>query len=165
MTKEQYFAIVSQELNDVFSSWSFKGKNNFWFKKVDVSYQLIELQKSNWGPGFYLNIGLMINPEEPVKKKTPSYNWHYTSRFERIMQWDHQKHKSHFYMEDDATDSSVKVQLSAISLALQTVIFPKLDRISTKEYLLSVQHLSCIEDVWFLKKISAAELIAKIKSE
>jgi Domain of unknown function (DUF4304) len=163
MTKDQYIALVGTELTTAFKEFGFSGKNTFWYRKTAIAYQLIELQRSAWGPTFYLNIGLLIKPQESIKRKLSSIHWHYSSRFETIANWDYSKHEQYFSLADEATEEDVKSQAAVISTIFQQEIFPKLDKISSKKYLLSVRFVTCLEEVWFLQNIQSADLLALIR--
>ena len=158
MTSEQFFFNVANELNAFFKSNGFNGSNNFWYKKVGIVNQLIELQKSAWSTSYYLNIGFIIAPKVVVKKKTPSHKWHYTCRFEELTGWDNAKRNFYFGSEEEMREEELSTKVQAILTEFEISIFPILNKISEGNYFKTNPNLNPLEKLWFLQNIKSAEL-------
>lgn len=157
MTSELFFIKVALELNTFFKSYGFNGSKNFWFKKVGVVNQLIELQKSTWSTSYYLNIGFIIGPEV-IKKKTPSHKWHYSCRFEELTGWDNAKRNFYFGSEEEMNEEELNIKLQTILTEFETSVFPTLNRVCDSAYFTTNPNLNPLEKVWFLQNIKSDQL-------
>ncbi|WP_373550635.1 DUF4304 domain-containing protein [Haliscomenobacter sp.] len=156
MTNKDNFEIVSKELNPFFKQNGFNGSKIFWYRKVENFYQVIELQKSNWS-GYYINIGLIIDLKNDKIKKTPSYKWHYSTRFDQIVGWNNQDHNSHFGLDFDSENELIQ-KTYLIEEKFKELVFPLLDKISNSEYFRKIKNFTVLETFWIKQNIKEDEI-------
>ncbi|HXQ35760.1 MAG TPA: DUF4304 domain-containing protein [Anaerolineales bacterium] len=65
MTKDQIVKQLEQSISKELLPLGFKKQGKTWYHDVDECISLLNLQKSEWGAQFYLNLGVFVKQLDP----------------------------------------------------------------------------------------------------
>ena len=73
--------LLVESMKPVFKEHGFKKTNLTWRKETSETILVFNIQKSQWGPEFYINLGIYLKALG-VEKKPPEYHCHVQSRLD-----------------------------------------------------------------------------------
>jgi hypothetical protein len=75
---------LEQSITPHLKAMSFKKKARSWWRATEDSIQVVNIQKSSFGPQVYINLGIYIRSLGP-ELTPPEYRCHIRTRLERVV--------------------------------------------------------------------------------
>lgn len=143
-------------LKGYFKSKGFKKKGNYWCLEKHGIWLVVELQRSAYSPGFYLNFGICYEELKGEVKGVPKgYEWHLRSRYEKLINEDR-----NILIEinlDKEEEASFK--LREVVKKIDEIVLPYL------EQFLDYKTTPFDFKLFFVQKVTTQELVAFIKKK
>lgn len=143
---------------------NFKKRTKTWYKEKNDIIQLVNLQKSNWGEIFYLNIGLFFNELEDFEKLPPKVEkWHLYARYESLLNLSTSQTNKLFSLE--GSHAEIISNINTINGVMKSNIIPLIEKLSDFAYLANNFYQTANFNGFFVQNISSKKLLAYFKEK
>ncbi len=141
-------------VTEFLKQYGYKKNGKTWRMEKDGIIFLFNLQKSQWGAQIYINVGIFFQELGRGNIKIPKYDeWHFTHRFERILDLPQQGYLKLFSL--DIEEKELLNNIREICQSIKNKVFPLLEKLSDYKYLAN-RNIK-LEGFW-LQKIKREEL-------
>ncbi len=126
--------IFIEKFTEFLKQYNYKKNGMYWRLEKDNTMFLFNLQKSQWGPQFYINFGIFFRELGDKKIKIPkSYEWHFEHRLERILNLSQEEFLKLFSL--DIEEKKLLLNIKEICENIRVEVFPLLEKFSNYEHL------------------------------
>jgi len=125
--------VIQDALSDVLTQSGFRQRGDAWYRDVPVGMLVVELQKSEWGEQYYVNLGVYVRKLGQARRPKP-FQCHLNTRAEVIDLSQQERWKELLDLETEVAPGRRQQDLKTL---ITSEMIPFLDSLSTEDGLRS----------------------------